>query len=76
VFFRGFTLVIPGLILGLLGAWALGRYIESQLYEITATDPLTYVVGSMSLLLSAVLACWIPAWRAAKIDPMEALRYE
>ena len=76
VFFRGFTIVVPGLILGLLGAWALGRYIESQLYEITATDPLTYVVGSLSLLLSAILACWIPAWRAASVDPMEALKYE
>jgi predicted permease len=76
VFFRGFTLVLPGLVLGLLGAWALGRYIESQLYGVTVTDPLTYAIGSLTLLLSAVLACWIPARRAAKVDPMEALRYE
>ncbi len=76
VFYRGFTLVLPGLILGLLGAWALGRYIESQLYGVTVADPLTYAIGSLTLLLSAGLACWIPARRAAKVDPMEALRYE
>jgi len=76
VFYRGFTLVLPGLVLGLLGAWALGRYIESQLYGVTVTDPLTYAIGSLTLLLSAVLACWVPARRAARVDPMEALRYE
>ncbi len=76
VFSRGFTFVFPGLILGLLVSLALGRYIESQLYGVTVTDPLTYVLCSLTLLLSAILACWIPARRAAKIDPMEALRYE
>jgi predicted permease len=76
VFYRGFTLVLPGLVLGLLGAWVFGRYIESQLYGVTVTDPLTYAIGSLTLLLSAILACWIPARRAAKVDPMKALRYE
>jgi predicted permease len=76
VFLHGFTLVIPGLVLGLMGAWALGRCIESQLYGIAVTDPLTYEIGSLILLLSAVLACWIPARRAARTDPMKALRAE
>ncbi|MBN2183585.1 MAG: ABC transporter permease [Sedimentisphaerales bacterium] len=76
VFSHGFSYVLPGLVIGLLVSLALGRYIESQLYGVTVTDPLTYSLGSLTLMLAAILACWIPARRAAKIDPMEALRYE
>ncbi len=76
VFCRGFSLVIPGLALGLLGAWGVGRYLQSQLYRVSATDPLTYAVAALALLLSAFFACVLPARRAARVDPMMALRKE
>ena len=76
VFLRGFAMLIPGLALGLAAAWAVGHYLQSQLYEISANDPRTYLSGVLVLSLSALLACWLPARRAAKVDPMVALRDE
>jgi predicted permease len=76
VFFRGFAMVIPGLALGVAAAWAVGHYLQSQLYEISASDPRTYLSGVLVLAFSAFLACWLPARRAAKVDPMVALRDE
>ena len=76
VFFRGIAMVIPGLAVGVVAAWALGHYLQSQLYEISANDPRTYGVGVLALSLSAFMACWLPARRAAKVDPMVALRDE
>jgi putative ABC transport system permease protein len=76
VFVRGFAMVIPGLALGVAAAWAVGHYLQSQLYEISANDPRTYMLGVLVLALSAFLACWLPARRAAKADPMVALRDE
>jgi predicted permease len=73
---RGLILVIPGLILGLACAWTLGRILESQLFNIAGTDPITYALGALLMLGTALVACLIPAWRAARIDPMVALRYE
>ena len=76
VFVRGFALVVPGLAVGVLGAWLLCRSLQSQLYAISATDPGTYTMGVLALLLAAVFACWVPARRASKVDPVEALRAE
>jgi predicted permease len=73
---RGLILVVPGLVLGLAGAWAVGRVLQSQLFEVTGNDPVTYGLGALVMLLTALAACVVPAGRAARIDPMEALRYE
>jgi len=69
-------MVIPGLALGVAAAWMLGHYLKSQLYEIAANDARTYAAGVLALALSAFFACWVPARRAAKVDPMVALRDE
>jgi predicted permease len=65
-----------GLLLGLVGALLLSRYLKSLLFEVSPTDPLAYVAISLLLFAVAALACWLPARRAAKVDPMAALRAE
>jgi predicted permease len=73
---RGLRLALPGVVLGLGGAWAMSRLLQSQLFSIKGTDPLTYAAGAVLLLLAALLACWLPARRAMRINPVEALRAE
>jgi putative ABC transport system permease protein len=72
----GLKLALAGVILGLFMSLAVTRMMESLLYGVRATDPLTLIAGSIFLTLVALLACYIPARRATKIDPMIALRYE
>jgi putative ABC transport system permease protein len=73
---NGMRLAVLGLVIGLVASWALTRFISSLLYGVTPTDPLTFSVVSVCLLAAAFLACYLPARRATKVDPLEALRYE
>ena len=73
---QGLRTVLVGVVLGVAGSLALTRAIQSLLFGITATDPLTFIAVILLLVTVALLACYIPARRAAKVDPMVALRYE
>ena len=61
---------------GLAGAFAAGRVLQSQLYAVHPRDPLTYGLAVALILAAASVACWIPAWRATRVSPMDALRSE
>jgi putative ABC transport system permease protein len=73
---KGMALVLIGVAIGLAGALALTRSIKSLLFEVKAADPLTLIAVALLLVVVALLACWIPARRAAKVDPLTALRHE
>jgi ABC-type antimicrobial peptide transport system permease subunit len=73
---QGLALSVFGLLLGVAISLVLGRLLESQLFAIEATDPLTLASVAFLLLGVAIVACWIPASRAARIDPITALRAE
>jgi putative ABC transport system permease protein len=73
---RGVVLTVIGLALGVGGSLALTRLMASLLYGVGARDPVTMVAVAVVLALVAVTACYIPARRATKIDPLVALRYE
>jgi len=73
---RGIVLAVVGAVIGALGAFAGGRFVQKLLYGVKANDPLTFFCVLMTLIVIAFLACYLPARRAARVDPMIALRYE
>jgi len=73
---QGLKTILVGVAFGVALAFAITRLMERLLYEIKPTDPLTFAGVSLLLVCVALLACWLPARRAAKVDPMEALRHE
>jgi putative ABC transport system permease protein len=73
---EGVKLIVAGLGLGLAGALAVTRFLSGTLYEVSPTDPITFAVVSLALAVVALAACYLPARRATKVDPMVALRCE
>jgi ABC-type antimicrobial peptide transport system permease subunit len=73
---QGGKLALIGALIGIGGAWALTRLTKTLLYGVSPTDPLTFALTAVGLLLVALLACWIPSRRATRIDPLIAIRRE
>ena len=73
---QGLNLVLVGVAIGLVGALVLTRFLSGLLFDLKPTDPPTLIATSLLLVAVASLACWVPARRATKVDPMVALRNE
>lgn len=72
----GVRLVVAGMAIGIGVSLVLGRLMGTQLVGVTAHDPATLATTTLLLMMTAAVACWIPARRASRVDPMVALRYE
>ena len=73
---QGTKVALIGVVLGISMALVLSHFLSSLLYGVKPTDPLTFLAGTIVLVLIALLACYIPARRATRVDPITALRYE
>jgi hypothetical protein len=76
IFRRVLTLAAGGVAIGIVFLIAAGQAIRGLLYEVAPSDPVTIVAVAATLALVAIAAAWSPAWRASRVDPIEALRYE
>jgi len=73
---QGLVLVAVGAVIGIITALATGRVLRAYLFGVSSTDPVTFLAVALLLAAVALFACWLPARRASKVNPMEALRYE
>jgi ABC-type antimicrobial peptide transport system permease subunit len=72
----GVRLALAGTILGAVGAFALTRFLSGMLFGVSSLDPLTFLAMAATLIAVTLFACYIPARRASRVDPLVALRYE
>jgi putative ABC transport system permease protein len=73
---QGMTVVVIGVVIGVAASFALTRLMESLLFGVSAADPITFIVVPLILTAVAMAACFLPALRVARVDPVIALRYE